>query len=111
MDTQTIFFLIGLVVTWTGFLIGAIKWLFERSQSAQENRLTRIEEDLQRLTKEQADLKATLPVNYARRDDCRACREEWTRNLAVLDNKLDNFFRQLLEKIDDLRKEMYDRHA
>jgi Mg2+ and Co2+ transporter CorA len=106
MTLQTIGIVIGLVVTWSGFLIGVIKWLLDRNLESYNREIEQFKKEVKDLKSEVAVMKQELPVSYVRRSDFQRCRDECVLNVTTLEKKLDDFFVKMLDKLDELRKEV-----
>lgn len=99
MDLKLLGIILTVMLAWSGFLVGAVKWLLDRYQSHLDKRFESLErsndaehKEWQRIERELLELKATLPVDYVMRDD--SIRQE-----VVINSKLD----ALAEKIDNFR--------
>ncbi|WP_339860416.1 hypothetical protein [Thalassospira alkalitolerans] len=116
IDWKAIGVLSGLFVTWSGFLVGIIKYLIERSLKAGDHRLEAIEQDLtdiketvkdeigveadkrRELEREFRELIADLPLKYVQRED-------WIRLATGIDAKMD----ALAGKVDEVKDRLYAR--
>ena len=90
---------------YSGLLVWGLKWLLDRAARARDNRLARLEEELERerdrraaLERELFELKAALPREYV-------AREDWIRLSTSIDAKLD----ALSSKIDRLGERTHAR--
>lgn len=89
VDWNLITWALGLLVGWTGFLIGIIKWFLQRMVRDLDKRLECIRKAQQgevaewrRIERELLELRADLPMSYVRRED-------HIRNQSVIEAKLD----------------------
>jgi hypothetical protein len=95
-------------VTLVGLNLGAIRWLLTRNETELGSRIN----DLKRngsdfshlLERELLQLKATLPVEYVRRED-------WIRFSNTLEAKIDAMRAEVRAEIADLREEIADLRA
>jgi len=93
-------------ITLVGLNLGAIRWLLTRNEAELGKRIT----DLKRegsefshlMERELLLLKATLPVEYVRRED-------WIRLSNTLEAKIDAMRAEVRAEIADLRARMYQR--
>jgi hypothetical protein len=93
-------------ITLVGLNLGAIRWLLTRNEAELGKRIT----DLKRegsefshlMERELLLLKATLPVEYVRRED-------WIRFSNTLEAKIDAMRAEVRAEIADLRARMYQR--
>lgn len=93
---------IGLMIAWTGFLIGIIKWLIGRMIKNLDERLKTNNDDCTEkwmridvsLRQTDADLKrlmTQLPIEYQRREDS-------IREYTAINSKLDRLYELLMER-------------
>lgn len=86
---------VTLFLAWTGFLLGAVKYLLDKKEVQQEKRLSYLEEKLgshaeqrQALERELWSLKTMLAQDYIKRED-------WARFATSLDAKIDRLAEQM----------------
>ncbi len=84
------------LITLAGLNLGALRWLLDRHEREQRRDLQKIEN----VACEVADLRATLPIEYVRRED-------WIRFGATLDAKLDALREELRDELAELKRETY----
>lgn len=93
-------------VTLVGLNLGAIRWLLTRNETELGRRLQDIKRQgsdfSHELERELLQLKATLPVEYVRRED-------WIRFSNTLEAKLDAMRAEVRAEIGDLRGRLYQR--
>ncbi|HEY1851561.1 MAG TPA: hypothetical protein VGG60_11095 [Candidatus Binataceae bacterium] len=93
-------------VTLVGLNLGAIRWLLMRNESELGKRINDIKRDgsdfAHLIERELLQLKATLPVEYVRRED-------WIRFSNTLEAKIDAMRAEVRAEIADLRARMYQR--
>ncbi|GEM_PF-6046977 len=106
MTAQTIIFALGLVVTWSGFLIGVIKWLLDRNLESYNRKIEKLESEMQDFKEDLAGLQRELPISYVRRNDFQRCQDQCHVNPASIEKKLDDLKNFMVEKLDELRKEV-----
>lgn len=106
MTLQTLLFAIGLVVTWSGFLIGVIKWLLDRNLESYNRKIEKLEVEMKELKEDLAALQQELPISYVRRCDFQRCQDECHLNFATIGKKLDDLKMFMVEKLDEIRKEV-----
>lgn len=111
MDHQTIGVIITIGLAWTGLLTGIIKWILDRYSAVMQAKIDELAKENRELRDSITELVARLPIEYVRQDHCKACREEWLRIVNIIDQKLMTFSERLGEKIDMLRRELYERHG
>ena len=106
LDGRGIGILVTLIIVWSGFLIGAVKWLLSRLLSAHTAHIDARFEQLQRDSAERREeyrglrddldrLRDSLPREYVRRDD-------WIMGFSRVDQKLDaiwEFVHKLRDKV------------
>ncbi len=93
-------------VTLVGLNLGAIRWLLMRIEGELGKRINEVKRDgsdySHNLERELLQLKATLPVEYVRRED-------WIRFSNTLEAKIDAMRAEVRAEIADLRARMYQR--
>ena len=93
-------------VTLVGLNLGAIRWLLMRNEAELGKRINDIKRDgsdfAHLIERELLQLKATLPVEYVRRED-------WIRFSNTLEAKIDAMRAEVRAEIADLRARMYQR--
>jgi hypothetical protein len=93
-------------VTLVGLNLGAIRWLLTRNEAELGKRINDLKRDgcdfSHLLERELLQLKATLPVEYVRRED-------WIRFSNTLEAKIDAMRAEVRAEIADLRARMYQR--
>ncbi|MBF0256825.1 MAG: hypothetical protein HQL47_10295 [Gammaproteobacteria bacterium] len=89
VDWNLITWGLGLLISWSGFLVGIIRWFLQRLVRDLDRRLEGIRDAQQcetnewrRVERELMELRAELPVNYVRRED-------HIRSQSVIEAKLD----------------------
>ncbi len=111
MDAATIGIIVTVVIAWSTLLLAVIKLLLDRYLSAVSAQIETLQKENAELKKEISKLREELPVLYVRQDHCKNCRDEWTRIIGTIDQKLEAVADRLSSKIDELRKEMYGKHG
>ena len=93
-------------VTLVGLNLGAIRWLLMRNEAELGKRIVDIKRDgsdfAHLVERELMQLKATMPVEYVRRED-------WIRFSNTLEAKIDAMRAEVRAEIADLRARMYQR--
>jgi hypothetical protein len=93
-------------VTLVGLNLGAIRWILTRNEAELGKRINDIKhagsDFAHMLERELLQLKATLPVEYVRRED-------WIRFSNTLEAKIDAMRAEVRAEIADLRARMYQR--
>jgi hypothetical protein len=93
-------------VTLVGLNLGAIRWLLMRDEVELSKRISDIKRDgsdfSRNLERELLQLKATLPIEYVRRED-------WIRFSNTLEAKIDAMRAEMRAEIADLRVRLYQR--
>jgi hypothetical protein len=93
-------------VTLVGMNLGAIRWLLTRNEAELSKRIIDIKREgsdfSHLIERELMQLKATLPVEYVRRED-------WIRFSNTLEAKIDAMRAEVRAEIADLRARMYQR--
>lgn len=93
-------------VTLVGLNLGAIRWILTRNEAELGKRINDIKHGgsdfAHMLERELLQLKATLPVEYVRRED-------WIRFSNTLEAKIDAMRAEVRAEIADLRARMYQR--
>lgn len=107
IDFQTATFIIGLLIAWSAFLVGIIKALFTRQVSQLEASIGNLQKKLDELEGHQGNIRVTMPEKYVTKESCNHCREEWMRSINTVSHKLDVVSDRILNRLDDLRKEVY----
>jgi hypothetical protein len=86
---------VTLFLAWTGFLLGAVKYLLDKKEVQQEKRLTYLEERLgtqaeqrQALERDIWSMRTMLAQDYIKRED-------WVRFGTALDSKIDRLGEQM----------------
>ena len=69
INWQAVALLVTLALAWTGFLFGLIRWLLVREIKNIEERLAAATAGIQKHRDECLLFRATLPVDYNRRED------------------------------------------
>lgn len=110
MDLPHIGLLVTVMIAYSGFLFAVIKVLLDRYVTAIEKRLDDQTSEIKELKTQYANHLANLPIQYVRSEACKACWDEWIRHYSNLDKKLEHNFERMSAKIDDLRKELYERY-
>jgi hypothetical protein len=82
---------LGIVVTWSGVLLWAIKWILDRNQKHFDQRFDSTAERLRALEADVAGIRRELASEYVKRED-------WIRYGATITVKLEN----LWSRIDSL---------
>lgn len=89
MDWSVVMWVVGLVVTWSGFLVGVIRLLLTRVSRDMDRRFNSLEaahkdeaDEWQRIDRDLMNLRAELPLHYVRRED-------YIRGQSVIEAKLD----------------------
>lgn len=89
INIDLLLWIAGAIVAWTGFLVGIIRWLLQRSIRDIDQRLTIITEaqtasthEIHRLDRDMMQLRADMPLHYVRRED-------YIRGQTVIEAKLD----------------------
>ena len=115
METQHILTLVAAIITiviaWSGFLVAVIKFLLDRSLALQDEKINGLTIEVKRQNEEQSKFLSQLPVLYVRKDDCRTSQESWIREAAALEHKMNAQFDRIIDKFEELRKELYARNA
>ena len=116
MDSQHIAVAVTIILAWSGFLIGIIKYLLDRNMASaeriiglQDEKIAALTAEIRKTNEEMAGLRAELPALYIRKDDCRSSREDWIREISSLEYKMAQANDRILSKIDELAKETYAR--
>lgn len=109
MDAATIGIIVTVVIAWSTLLLAVIKILLDRYLTAVTAQIVDLAGENKELKKEITKLREELPVLYVRQDHCKNCRDEWMRIVGIIDQKLESFSDRMGEKIDQLRKDMYER--
>jgi chromosome segregation ATPase len=111
MDWQTFGFFASVLAAWSALLVQLQKAQLDRLGSHLDKRLDDIKRDQDKHAAENtaikddlARLKAELARDYLRRED-------WVRQVSVLDGKVDNWTSALDRKFEDVRKYIYDRRT
>jgi hypothetical protein len=95
-----------LFVTLVGRNLGAIRWLLTRNEAELGKRIVDIKREgsdfSHLIERELMQLKATMPVEYVRRED-------WIRFSNTLEAKIDAMRAEVRAEIADLRARMYQR--
>ena len=107
MDWKSITVLLGIIVTWSGVFLWAVKGMLAQNQNHADERfevlgkaLTAQEDKWQATDRALLHFKAELPREYVRRED-------WIRFGATIDTKLD----RLHDKLDNIKgRENYEGH-
>jgi hypothetical protein len=93
-------------VSLVGLNLGAIRWLLVHEEAEISKRISDLKRDgtdfSRSLERELLHLKATLPVEYVRRED-------WIRFSNTLEAKIDAFRADVRAEITDLRVRLYQR--
>lgn len=93
-------------VTLVGLNLGAIRWLLTRNEGELGERINDVKREgsnfSHMMERELLQLKATLPVEYVRRED-------WIRFSNTLEAKIDAMRMEVRAEIADLRARMYQR--
>lgn len=89
INVELILWIAGAVIAWTGFLVGIIRWLLQRSIRDIDQGLATITEaqaastqEIHRLDRDLMQMKADMPLHYVRRED-------YIRGQTVIEAKLD----------------------
>jgi hypothetical protein len=95
-----------LFVTLVGLNLGAIRWLLTRNEAELGKRIIDIKREgsdfSHLIERELMQLKATMPVEYVRRED-------WIRFSNTLEAKIDAMRAEVRAEIADLRARIYQR--
>ena len=91
MDTPTIGLIVSIAITWSGFLVGLIRWLQSKNEEALSNRLSAIEKSIEKM---QAELSA-MPKNYVLKSDCHRQEDQITGQLMMINRKLDELAKEI----------------
>lgn len=109
MDWQTFGFFATVLAAWSALLIQLQKAQLDRLGAHLDKRLDGIQNTQDRhdaaanaLKDDLARLKAELARDYLRRED-------WVRQVSVLDGKIDTWTSALDRKFDEVRKYLYER--
>jgi hypothetical protein len=89
MEWSVVMWAVGLVVAWSGFLVGVIRLLLTRVSRDIDQRFNMLEaahrneaNEWQRIDRDLMNLRAELPLHYVRRED-------YIRGQSVIEAKLD----------------------
>ncbi len=97
MSWDTFATLVMAAASVAGLNLGALKWMLERHHQATLRDTARWEE----IEHELYELRASLPLEYVRRED-------WIRFSATLDAKLDAMREEMRQEIATLKDRLYD---
>lgn len=105
LDWKSISVVVTVFLAWSGLLVGVIKILIERAIRVNDNRIARIESDLENEADERRELErefrvllADLPLKYVQRED-------WIRLATTIEAKMDT----LNMKFDALKDRIHAR--
>ncbi len=108
MNWQTFGLFAGILALWAGFILGSVRWMLDQrfddiKELVQANMgdVARVKDDLASLKGEIASLKAELPRDYIRR-------EEWVRQVTVLDAKMDLWAQTMDRAVTEIRRMLYE---
>lgn len=90
-DWRLIAWVVGLMVTWSGFLIGMIRWLITRMISNLDKRMEEQAKQWQKTDEDMKRLMTDLPLHYQRRDDA-------IREYTAIHTKLDRLYELQVRK-------------
>ncbi len=96
MNPEAIATFLLVLVTVVGINVGTIKWMLDRHRSA----TLRDSERWQEIERALFELRASLPLEYVRRED-------WIRFGGSLDAKLDAMREEMREEIADVKERLY----
>lgn len=85
-------FLLSLIAAWSMLILGVTRWILSRSLADLKDKLTamgRIDSDLRHLEREVMEMKATLPLDYVRKED-------HVRFELVLNTKIDRLHQDMM---------------
>lgn len=102
MDWQTFGAFAGILALWSGFILGAIKWLLDHRLGVFQTLMQQALNDNHSTKGELAAFKAEVARDYLRRED-------WVRQVAVLDGKIDQWVGAMGRTMEEMRKILYDR--
>lgn len=89
LNWEIISWSVGLVVMWSGVLVGVIRWLVVRAVADVDRRVTSAERRVDCAEEDVRKLLAELPIAYQRRDDA-------IREYSAINVKLDRLYTLLL---------------
>jgi hypothetical protein len=84
------------MVTFVGLNLGAIEWMLDRHQAT----VARGAERWEHMERALFELRASLPLEYVRRED-------WIRFSATLDAKLDAMREEMRQELGALKEKLY----
>lgn len=84
----------GLVITWSGFLVGLIRVLISKMVGNLEERLQSQRDQWDKLDADLKRLMIELPMHYQRRDDA-------IREYTAINTKLDKMYELILRKLEN----------
>lgn len=91
MDTATIGLVLSIAITWSGFLVGLIRWLQGKNEEALSNRLGAIEKNIEKI---QTEL-SSMPKHYVLKSDCHRQEDQITGQLMMINRKLDELAKEV----------------
>lgn len=100
MDWQTFGAFAGILALWSGFILGAIKWLLDQRLGAFQALMQQALSDNQNTKELLAAFKVEVARDYLRRED-------WVRQVSVLDGKIDQWVNAMGNTMDEMRKILY----
>lgn len=98
VDWRFVAWVVGLIIGWTVFLVGIIKWLIARMIANLDMRMAEQAKQWQRTDADLKRLMTELPLHYQRRDDA-------IREYTAMNTKLDRIYEILMRL---MRKENND---
>ena len=101
MDWQTFGAFCGILTVWSVFILGAIKWLLDQRVGAFQTLTEQALRDNQSTRNDLLALKAEVARDYIRRED-------WVRQMSVMDGKIDQWVGQIGRTVEDMRKMLYE---
>lgn len=110
MDAQSVGIGVTILLAWSGFLIAIIKWLLDKYAAVMEAKIAKLAEENAELLRVIAALRAELPIQYVRQDNCKSCREDWRCMMSAIDQKFSELSNRIAEKFDEFRRELYERN-
>lgn len=91
MNTQTISLIITITITYSGFLVGLIRWLQSKNEESLSLRLTAIEKNIEKI---QAEL-VLMPKGYVLKSDCYRQEDQIATQLMLINRKLDDLAKEV----------------
>lgn len=104
MNWQFLGLFAGILALWAGFILGAVKWMLDQRFGDIVALVRTNTSDTARVKDELAALKAEMARDYIRR-------EEWVRQVTVLDAKQDLWAGMLERAMAEIRRMVYEQRV